>query len=138
MTTLAAQSAPAVSDGSLSGTREVSLLVIGRVLSTEYSVSDDRSAIGGSGSFASHINRFLAVQGGLGIAYSTQEGTFYKPRCSHSRRRCRWSSDVTTNEFQPYALVGAVTSSSDTRIRGVIASRAEVLELEMSAAESGR
>jgi outer membrane protein OmpA-like peptidoglycan-associated protein len=97
-----------ISDGSLSGTREIGLQVIGRVLSTEYSVSDGRSAIGGLGSFASHINRFLAVQGALGVAYSTQEGTYYKPPLfTFTPTLSLLLQTSTANEFQPYALVGA-------------------------------
>jgi len=108
LTTLPAQSSPVISDGSLSGTREIGLQVIGRVLSTEYSVSDGRSAIGGLGSFASHINRFLAVQGALGVAYSTQEGTFYKPPLfTFTPTLSLMLQTSTANEFQPYALVGA-------------------------------
>ena len=107
LATLDAQSAP-VSDGSLSGTREVGLQVVGRVLSTEYSVSDGRAAIGGIGSFGSHINRFLAVQGALGIAYSNQQGTFYKPPLfTFTPTLSLMLQTSTANEFQPYALIGA-------------------------------
>ena len=107
LATLAAQSAPVISDGSLSGTREIGFQVIGRVLSTEYSVSDGRSAIGGLGSFAGHINRFLAVQGALGVAYSSQEGTFYKPPLfTFTPTLSALLQMSTANEFQPYALVG--------------------------------
>lgn len=107
LTTLAAQSAPVIGDGSLSGTREIGLQVIGRVLSTEYSVSDGRSAIGGLGSFAGHINRFLAVQGALGVAYSSQEGTFYKPPLFTFTPTLSVLLQMSTaNEFQPYGLVG--------------------------------
>ncbi|HYN82561.1 MAG TPA: OmpA family protein [Gemmatimonadaceae bacterium] len=108
LSTLASQSVAASTDGSLGGTREVGLLVVGRVLSTEYSVSDGRSAIGGAASFASHINRFLAVQGALGVAYSSQEATYYKPPLFAFTPILSLILQMSTaNDFQPYALVGA-------------------------------
>jgi len=106
--TLAAQSVAASSDGSLAGTREIGLLVTGRVLSTEYSVSDGRSAIGGAVSVGTHITRFIAVQGALGVAYSNQEGTFYKPPLfTFTPTLSLILQTSTANEFQPYALLGA-------------------------------
>jgi outer membrane protein OmpA-like peptidoglycan-associated protein len=107
LSTLAAQSA-AASDGSLGGTREIGLLVMGRVLSTEYSVDDGRSAVGGAASFATHINRFAAVQGALGVAYSRQEGTYYKPPLFTFTPTLSLILQMSTaNQIQPYALVGA-------------------------------
>ena len=70
---------PLTSDGSLAGTREIGISATGRVLSTAYSVPDGRSAIGGAVSATTHINSHFAVQGALGIAYSKQENTYYKP-----------------------------------------------------------
>lgn len=108
LATLAAQSPPVISDGTLSGTREIGLLVMGRVLSTEYSVDDGRSAVGGAASFASHINEFLAVQGALGVAYSRQEGTYYKPPLFTFTPTLSLVLQMSTaNQIQPYALVGA-------------------------------
>jgi len=106
--TLAAQSAAASTDGSLAGTREISLFLTGRVLSTEYSVSDGRSAIGGAVSVGSHFHRFVAVQGALGVAYSSQDGTFYKPPLfTFTPTLSLVLQGSTANQFQPYALVGA-------------------------------
>ncbi|MDP9179293.1 MAG: OmpA family protein [Gemmatimonadota bacterium] len=106
LSTLAAQSA--TTDEGLGGAREIGLLAVGRVLSTEYSVSDGRSAIGGAASFASHINRFLAVQGALGVAYSSQQATYYKPPLfAFTPTLSLILQTSTVSDFQPYALVGA-------------------------------
>ncbi len=105
---LAAQSLAASTDGSLAGTREVGFFVTGRVLSTDYSVSDGRSAAGGAVSLASHLNRHMAVQGALGVAYSNQDKTYYKPPLfTFTPTLSLILQESTANEFQPYALVGA-------------------------------
>ena len=105
---LAAQSIPtASSDGSLAGTREIGISAIGRVLSTAYSVPDGRSALGGAVSAATHINSHFAVQGALGIAYSRQEGTYYKPPLvAFTPTLSVLLQGSTANEFQPYGLAG--------------------------------
>jgi len=114
--TLAAQAIPVSPDQSpdqspdlsLSGTREVGFFVIGRVLSTFYSVEDARSAAGGAVSLASHINPHLAVQGGLGIAYGPQEKTYYKPPLvTFTSTLSLILQGSTANDIQPYALAGA-------------------------------
>ena len=105
---LAAQSLAASTDGSLAGTREVGFFVTGRVLSTDYSVSDGRSAAGGAVSLASHLNRHIAVQGALGVAYSNQDKTYYKPPLfTFTPTLSLILQGSTANELQPYALVGA-------------------------------
>lgn len=94
-------------DQSLAGSREVGFFASGRVLSTEYSVENGKSAFGGAMTFGTHLTRFVAVQGGLGINYSRQEYTYYRPplwaftpTISLIFQR---STDAVT---QPYALVG--------------------------------
>lgn len=106
--TLPAQLLGPATDGSLAGTREVGFFVTGRVLSTDYSVSDGRSAAGGAVSLASHLNSHIAVQGALGVAYSRQEGTYYKPPLvTFTPTLSLILQGSTANEFQPYGLVGA-------------------------------
>jgi outer membrane protein OmpA-like peptidoglycan-associated protein len=96
------------SDGSLAGTREVGLLATARYLSKEYSVEDGRSGFGGNFVMASHFRSHLAVQGGLGIAYSRQEGTYYKPPLfTFTPTLSLILQGSTASDFQPYALVGA-------------------------------
>ena len=100
--TIAAQT-----DGSLAGAKEVGLFVIGRVLSEAYSVTDGRSAAGGAASAATHLTSHLAIQGGLGVAYSRQEGTYYKPPLvAFTPTLSLLLQGSTANQFQPYALVG--------------------------------
>ena len=105
---VAAQSIiPASSDGSLAGTKEVGLSLTGRVLSTAYSVADGRSAIGGTASAATHITSHFAVQGALGVAYSQQEGTYYKPPLYvFTPTLSLLVQGSTAKEFQPYGLAG--------------------------------
>jgi outer membrane protein OmpA-like peptidoglycan-associated protein len=95
-------------DGSLAGTREVGLFATARYLSKEYSVEDGRSGFGGNFVMASHFRSHLAVQGGLGIAYSRQEGTYYKPPLfTFTPTLSLILQGSTASDFQPYALVGA-------------------------------
>jgi outer membrane protein OmpA-like peptidoglycan-associated protein len=95
-------------DGSLAGTREVGLLATARFLSKEYSVEDRRSGFGGNFVMASHFRSHLAVQGGLGIAYSRQEGTYYKPPLfTFTPTLSLLLQTSTASDFQPYALLGA-------------------------------
>lgn len=105
---IAAQSiTTSATDGSLAGTREIGISATGRVLSTAYSVPDGRSAVGGAVSAATHINSHFAVQGALGIAYSQQENTYYKPPLvAFTPTLSVLLQGSTANEFQPYALAG--------------------------------
>lgn len=106
--TLAAQSVAASTDGSLAGTREISFFLTGRILSTHYSANDGRAAVGGTVSAATHLTNHLAVQGGLGVAYSNQEKTYYKPPLfAFTPTLSLILQASTANQFQPYALVGA-------------------------------
>lgn len=105
---LSAQSPAAATDGSLSGTREIAFFITGRVLSTDYSVSDARSAVGGAFSASTHLSPYFAVQGALGIAYGAQQKTYYKPPLfTFTPTLSLVLQGSTANEFQPYALVGA-------------------------------
>src|SRR6266508_1018675 len=104
---ITAQSLAAASDGSLTGTKEVGLFATGRVLSTVYSVSDGRSAVGGAFMAATHLARNFTVQGAHGVAYSQQENTYYKPPLFvFTPTLSLLLQGSTANEFQPYALVG--------------------------------
>ena len=100
--------AQVLSDGSLAGTREVGLLATARLLSREYSVEDGRSGFGGNFVMASHFRSHFAVQGGLGIAYSRQEGTYYKPPLfTFTPTLSLILQGSTVSDFHPYALIGA-------------------------------
>ena len=50
------------SSTSLAGTREVGLLLTGRLLSTEYSTEDGRAAFGGTVTFGTHLRPTIAIQ----------------------------------------------------------------------------
>jgi outer membrane protein OmpA-like peptidoglycan-associated protein len=105
--TLAAQSLAPTSDGSLAGAHEVALFITGRVLPTSYSVADGRSAMGGQVAGATHFGRFTALQAALGVAYSRQDMTYYKPPLFVFTPTLSFILQGATNkEFQPYALVG--------------------------------
>ena len=93
---------------SLAGAREVGLLLTGRILSTEYSTEDGRTAFGGTMTFGTHLRPTIAIQGGLGINYSRQEYSYYKPPL--------WTFTPTVSvilqrstaaDLQPYGIVGA-------------------------------
>lgn len=102
------RAALAQNDGSLAGSKEIGVFATGRVLSEAYSVTDGRSAIGGAFAAATHFNSHIAVQGALGVAYSRQEGTYYKPPLfAFTPTVSLLLSTSTANEFQPYAIVGA-------------------------------
>jgi outer membrane protein OmpA-like peptidoglycan-associated protein len=107
VTTTGAQILGSTSDGSLAGSKEVGLFVTGRVLSEAYSVPDGRSAIGGAIAAATHLTSHLGVQAGLGVAYSRQLGTYYKPPLvAFTPTLSLLVQGATMKEFQPYALLG--------------------------------
>ncbi|MBA3342393.1 MAG: OmpA family protein [Gemmatimonadaceae bacterium] len=96
-----------VPDEGLSGAKEFGLFPTGRILSTEYSVEDGRAAFGGTVTAAAHLKRFLAVQGGLGVAYSRQEFTYYRPPLvTFTPTLSLILQRSTAADFQPYALAG--------------------------------
>lgn len=104
--TLAAQST--ISDATLTGTREVGLFAMGRMLSRAYSVEDSRMAFGGAVTLGTHLKKHLAVQGGLGVAYGKQELTYYRPPLfAFTPTLSLIVQRSTAHDFQPYALVGA-------------------------------
>ncbi|MGI9043510.1 MAG: OmpA family protein [Gemmatimonadaceae bacterium] len=95
-------------DQSLKGTREVGIFATGRILSTEYSTEEGKSAFGGGLTFGTHLRSTLVVQGGLGVNYSRQEFSYYKPPL--------WTFTPTISvilqrstvaDVQPYAIAGA-------------------------------
>lgn len=95
-------------DQSLVGTRELGLFLSGRVLSTEYSVEDGKTAFGGAVTYGTHLKSNLAVQGGLGINYSRQEYSYYKPPLwTFTPTISLILQRSTASDLQPYALVGA-------------------------------
>ena len=95
-------------DQSLVGTRELGLFLSGRVLSTEYSVEDGKTAFGGAVTYGTHLKSMLAVQGGLGINYSRQEYSYYKPPLwTFTPTISLILQRSTAADLQPYALIGA-------------------------------
>ena len=95
-------------DQSLVGRRELGLFLSGRVLSTEYSVEDGKTAFGGAVTYGTHLKSMLAVQGGLGINYSRQEYSYYKPPLwTFTPTISLILQRSTAADLQPYALIGA-------------------------------
>lgn len=95
-------------DRSLAGFRELSVFGSGRVLSTEYSVDDGKSAFGGAIAFGTHFGSIFAVQGGLAANYSRQEYSYYRPPLwTFTPTVSLVLQRSTASGFQPYALAGA-------------------------------
>lgn len=93
---------------SLAGTREIGFFGSGRILSTEYSVADGKSAFGGAVTFGTHLKSSFAVQGGLGVNYSRQEYSYYKPPLwTFTPTISLILQRSTAADVQPYAIVGA-------------------------------
>ncbi len=91
----------------LAGTREIGLFPTGRILSTEYSVEDGRAAFGGTVTAGAHLRRHVAIQTGLGVAYSRQEFTYYRPPLfTFTPTLSLILQGSTANDFQPYGLAG--------------------------------
>jgi outer membrane protein OmpA-like peptidoglycan-associated protein len=104
---LSAQRIGNSNDGSLAGSKEIALFVTGRVLSEAYSVPDGKSAIGGGIAAATHLMSHFAVQAGLGVAYSRQLGSYYKPPLfAFTPTLSVIVQGATNHEFQPYAIAG--------------------------------
>ncbi len=100
--------AAAQSGTSTSGVvREIGIFASGRILSTEYSVDDGKTAFGGAASFGTFLNSMFAVQGGLAVNYSRQELTYYKPPLVTYTPTVSLLVGPTSGDFQPYALLGA-------------------------------
>ncbi|MEP6507772.1 MAG: OmpA family protein [Gemmatimonadales bacterium] len=100
--------AAAQSGTSTSGVvREIGVFASGRILSTEYSVADGRTAFGGAATFGSFVNSMFAVQGGLAVNYGRQEYSYYKPPLITYTPTISLLVGPTEGDFQPYALVGA-------------------------------
>ena len=96
------------SDASLAGTRELAFFGSGRILSSEYSFEEGKSAFGGAVTFGTHLRSMLAVQGGLGVNYSRQQLTYYKPPLwTFTPTISLILQRSTAADVQPYALVGA-------------------------------
>ena len=96
------------SSSSLAGSREVGLLLTGRLLSTEYSTEDGRAAVGGTLTFGTHLRPTIAVQGGLGVNYSRQEYSYYKPPLwTFTPAISLIFQRSTAADIQPYGIVGA-------------------------------
>jgi outer membrane protein OmpA-like peptidoglycan-associated protein len=96
------------SAASLAGTREVGLLATGRLLSTEYSTEAGRAAFGGTVTFGTHLRSTIAIQGGLGINYSRQEYSYYKPPLwTFTPAISLILQRSTAADIQPYGIVGA-------------------------------
>ena len=92
---------------SLAGTREVGFFGTGRILSTEYSAEEGKSAFGGTVTFGTHLRSTLAVQGGLGVNYSRQEYSYYKPPLwTFTPTISLILQRSTAADLQPYAIAG--------------------------------
>ncbi len=92
---------------SLAGSREVGFFGTGRVLSTEYSTEEGRSAFGGTVTFGTHLRSSLAIQGGLGVNYSRQEFSYYRPPLwTFTPTISLILQRSTAADLQPYAIVG--------------------------------
>ena len=92
---------------SLAGSREVGFFGTGRILSTEYSTEDGRAAYGGTVTFGTHLRSSLAIQGGLGVNYSRQEFSYYKPPLwTFTPTISLILQRSTAADIQPYAIVG--------------------------------
>ena len=106
--TISAQLVSTASDGSLAGAHEFGIFATGRILSTEYSVADARTAFGAAATFATHIKSSLAVEGGLGMSYGRQLNSYYKPPLfTFTPTISLVVQRSTSADMQPYALVGA-------------------------------
>ncbi len=93
---------------SLAGSREIGLFATGRILSTEYSSDKGKSAVGGAVTFGTHLKKSLAVQGGLGVNYSRQEYSYYKPPLwTFTPTISLILQRSTVADVQPYGLIGA-------------------------------
>ena len=91
----------------LAGTREVGFFGTGRILSTEYSAEDGKSAFGGTVTFGTHLRSSLAVQGGIGVNYSRQEFSYYKPPLwAFTPTISLILQRSTAADVQPYAIAG--------------------------------
>ncbi len=87
--------------------REVGIFASGRILSTEYSVADGRTAFGGAASFGTFLSRMVALQLGMGINYSRQEYSYYKPPLVTFTPTLSLLIQQSSGDFQPYGLIGA-------------------------------
>jgi len=90
------------------GGRELGLFFSGRVLSTEYSAEEGKSALGGEITFARHLSTVFAVQGGLAVNYSRQGYSYYRPPLMIYTPTVSLLVQLpTASTIQPYGLVGA-------------------------------
>lgn len=106
--TALAQARNAPSVAGLAGAREFGIFATGRILSTEYSVEDARTAFGGAATFATHITNSFAIEGGLAMNYGRQLNSYYKPplfTITPTVSLIVQRSSIAG--FQPYGLVGA-------------------------------
>jgi outer membrane protein OmpA-like peptidoglycan-associated protein len=88
-------------------TREVGLFVSGRILSTEYSVDDGKTAFGGAATFGTFLGSMIDVQGGVAVNYSRQEYSYYKPPLFTFTPTVSLLIGPSSGDFQPYGVVGA-------------------------------
>jgi outer membrane protein OmpA-like peptidoglycan-associated protein len=88
-------------------TREVGLFVSGRILSTEYSVADGKTAFGGAATFGTFLGSLIDVQGGVAINYSRQEFSYYKPPLFTFTPTVSLLVGPSAGDFQPYGVIGA-------------------------------
>jgi outer membrane protein OmpA-like peptidoglycan-associated protein len=86
---------------------EIGIYPTARMLSTEYSVEHGRGAFGGTATFGTFVASVLAIQGGVGVTYSRQEFSYYRPPLFVFTPTISLilQRSVST-DFQPYALAG--------------------------------
>jgi outer membrane protein OmpA-like peptidoglycan-associated protein len=95
-------------DRSLAGMREVGIFGSGRVLSTEYSFEEGKTAFGGVFTFGTHLKPILAIQAGMGVNYSRQQYTYYKPPLwTFTPTISLILQRSTAADIQPYGIIGA-------------------------------
>src|ERR1019366_9644353 len=91
---------------STSPTREIGIMAGGRILSTDYSVADAKTAFGGEATFGRFLSDLFAVQGGIAVNYGRQDMTFYKPPLYTITPTVSFLVGPNTGDFQPYGVFG--------------------------------
>jgi outer membrane protein OmpA-like peptidoglycan-associated protein len=102
-----ASGAQSLMSASTGPTREVGLFVSGRILSSEYSVDDGKTAFGGAATFGTFLGSMVDVQGGVAINYSRQEYSYYKPPLFTFTPTVSLLIGPSAGDFQPYGVIGA-------------------------------
>ena len=95
------------SEASLAGTRELGVFLSGRFLSEEYSAEEGKIGYGGALTFATHVRKNLAIQGGIAGNYSRQGYSYYRPPLmTFTPTISLILQGSTASDIQPYAVLG--------------------------------